>query len=398
MNAIETKKISFFDKLILLAVWFAACARLTFPGINNIALYVVVPILLFISLKDYKKIFQNKYIKTYSLLMLWMLGTCTIAYNQSYAYSQWFTMLGGWMCGIIMYSLAVYRPHLGIGLFFTYILLFGTTILYLYTSGDILYLDVADARISDSRVNANDIAYLLFFVISLVSVFLVKIRARKLYVLVIFVLLTSLLIWCAFITASRQILIVILPLGFVGFRITYNKQGFNRKTIISTIITIGVLYSIYYFYLSDAIENSYLGTRLQEDATEDSRVELLRDAVALGLENPLLGVGNANYVFYSQSGNFSHCSYTEMLANCGIPAFAMYLYLVIMFIYDQRKNFFFLKSLVFYMLFLIGIFWAIYNIFYAFFTGPWLIAFFFLLIGYSEAEVNSLSKSNSQII
>lgn len=59
MDIIETIKMSFYEKLILLVICFATCALLTFHRLNNVASYVVVHILLFISLNELKKISQK---------------------------------------------------------------------------------------------------------------------------------------------------------------------------------------------------------------------------------------------------------------------------------------------------------------------------------------------------
>ncbi len=390
INAI--KAISFKEYVIVFAIWFAACARLTFPNLNGIALYAVIPALFLLSFMSDTQILRNRYIRSYSFLIVWTLVSCLVATDFQLAITMWVTMLGGWMCGIVMYSIPIQHPRANNLILLTYSILLGTTILYLFTSGDIVAINIKSSRLNESHVNANDISYLLFFAVSCFGLVLIDTGLKKSLQIILYVAFFALVIWCSLITASRQILVVILPLTFVCMLLTVSNRPFSMKTIVWCVVFAIGAYWAYKYIVSDIIDNSYLAMRMEEDAKEDVRVTLIKEALAVGFSNPILGVGNANFVHYSSSGCFSHNSYLEFFANSGLPAFFVYTLMVVGFIKEQYRKYKRTNSVVFMYLLMVSLFWFVFNFFYAFQTGPWLIAYFFLLIGYSESKYQRYTK------
>ena len=379
------------NKAILLSLWFAACARLLFDSLNSVALYIVVPLLFFVCLRKNSRLIKNKYIAIYTVIMFISFVSCFIAVDSVLAFSSWKTMVGGWMVCVVLFCLIQQYPESQNGIMITYALLLATTIYYLWQTGELANTDITSSRLGQSAVNANDIAYLLFFLATIVTIIFYEVGyPRKLKILLVYVGLLVLAIWCSLITASRQILLVVIPMILAGLLFNLTNYSFKARNIILFALGVCIAYLVYQQIIYPMIESSYLGTRLNEDAKEDIRILLMVEGFSVGSEHWLLGVGTGNFIRYSAFGAFSHCSYSEIFANSGIFALTAYVILLLMFIkrqYDYFKN---TRADIFKYTFVLGIAWAIYNFLYVFYTGPWLIGYFFLIAGYSERKYKEL--------
>ena len=117
------------------------------------------------------------------------------------------------------------------------------------------------------------------------------------------------------------------------------------------------------------------GTFLEErflvaKENETSRETHVQQALIVGLDNPIIGVGGGNYMYVQHEldvSGFSHNSYTEAFANFGLPGLlillSVYLEFIVKLINALRSNFIPDKRIVYYLFsFLIA--FMIYNIFY----------------------------------
>ena len=91
------------------------------------------------------------------------------------------------MCGIVMYSIPIQHPRANNLILLTYSILLGTTILYLFTSGDIVAINIKSSRLNESHVNANDISYLLFFAVSCFGLVLIDTGLKKSLQIILYV-------------------------------------------------------------------------------------------------------------------------------------------------------------------------------------------------------------------
>lgn len=379
------------NKAILLSLWFAACARLLFESLNSVALYFVVPLLFLLCLRKDSRLIKNKYMIIYTVIMLISLLSCFIAVDSSLAFSSWKTMMGGWMVCFVLFSLMQIYPESQKGIMITYALLLATTIYYLWNTGELANTDITNSRLGDSAVNANDIAYLLFFVSTTITLMLHDHAGfGKQKIVVIYSALIVLAIWCSLITASRQILLVVVPMILAGMLFNLTKFAFKTSSVILMAVGAVMVYFAYQQIVAPMIESSYLGKRLDEDAKEDIRMLLMAEGFAVGREHWMLGVGTGNFIRYSVFGAFSHCSYSEIFANSGIFALITYIYLLLYFVKRQYKFYIETKDSIFKFTFVLGVAWALYNFLYVFYTGPWLIGYFFLIAGYSERKYKEL--------
>lgn len=379
------------NKAILLSLWFAACARLLFESLNSVALYVVVPLLFLVCLRKDSSLMKNKYMIIYTLIMLLSLLSCFIAVDSALAFWSWKTMIGGWMVCFVLFSIVQIYPESQKGIMVTYALLLATTIYYLWKTGELANTDITSSRLADSAVNANDIAYLLFFVATTITLmFHENGRNGKQKIIIVYSALVVLAIWCSLITASRQILLVVIPMILAGMLFNLTRFAFKTSSVIMVIVAAVIAYVVYIQIVAPMIESSYLGNRLDEDAKEDIRMLLMAEGFSVGREHWLLGVGTGNFIRYSVFGAFSHCSYSEIFANSGIFALLLYVSLLVYFIRRQYRFYAETRDSIFKFTFVLGIAWALYNFLYVFYTGPWLIGYFFLIAGYSERKYKEL--------
>lgn len=332
--------------------------------------------------------------------MLWSLLTCFTGIDRTVSYQAYKVMAGCFMISFIVLSFITRSnsPQRITTVGLTYILLFLTTFIYLYLTGDMYALDTTSERLEGAYMNGNDIAYELFHVVIFVFIFINFIREniRPLIKAIIGVILVFLSLWCSILTGARQILIVVMPLAIISVWFSLKDGNKNGSPIIArtllALFAIIAFVSLFQRYFYDIFIDSFLMTRLQDNIAEDSRVGLIRNAFDVGLENPFFGIGTGCYYLVDKSHHFSHCTYTELFANSGIIPLIAFIYMVVGFILEQRKRYRKTKDRAFLYLSICGLFWAVYNFFYAFNTAAWSMSFFFFLIGYSNNRFNTLYR------
>lgn len=135
----------------------------------------------------------------------------------------------------------------------------------------------------------------------------------------------------------------------------------------------------------DAYDNSFLKSRSEQKVKDDVRTVLLKDAIEVGLDHPLIGVGPGNYVQFSFNKHFSHCTYTELFANTGLPGVIIYVYLLLLFVKTQWCRMRRYRDRTYLVFLLCGIIYFFDNFFYVFYVDLWLIGFFMLLASHSES-------------
>lgn len=245
--------------------------------------------------------------------------------------------------------------------------------------------DYTKDRINDSQLNANMVAYHTIYLTYSIYVIpeIIEHEKVKRWTEYSFFLILPFSFIVAFLTGSRQVLLIQIPLFFLLLATRYYSQLKRAKFFLVALFAFA---AVSFFAINkgkEIYENSFLATRYEKTETS-TRPAILADAIKVGCEHPVLGVGPGNYVKFSFDGHFSHCTYTELFANCGIFAFLFYVYMLWVFIkkqyqyYRETKDKLFLSFLVF------GLIFAFDNIFYVFYYKLWLISFFFLVASHSE--------------
>ncbi len=389
-------KSSFQSFIIIACVWFAAFASLYSDALNSVALYVALPIAFIISfIRNGCRFTTNKYMKILVMLYAWCLLACVWATYMDIALRQMRQILGLF---IIAYIFAVNAKDKKLipWLYGSYIVLFASA--WLYAKNNIL-MDVGDEhfRLNDEKLNANTMAYYLFYVTFLIYVLgeiITKPFIKQIWYWV-FWLMLPLSFVTALLTASRQILLIQVPLISYLLYLRYLKgKAYGRKLLF---IVIAVLMSLYYApSIIEHYNNSYLAERNEKSIEDDGRKKLLYDAIKVGAEYFPLGVGPGNYVVHSFNRHFSHNTYTELWANVGIVGLVLYCWLIWLFVKTQwyRYKRFYDDNYLSFLIF--GVIFAFDSIFYVFYNGVWLMPFFILIGTHSEAYYNQTKQLRNE--
>lgn len=353
--------------------------------LNSLALYLIIP---FASLLT---VFRYKLTIGYSMrwllfLYLWLIFTCLFAEYFDLALRQLKQIVGCILLSFIM-SQNAKKPNMIPWLYGVYILVFISSIYYGLTNILDTSFDISSDRLNDDNLNANTLAYFLLY--STFAIFIIADIVNNNIISKMFRigfwLMIPVTFYVAIFTASRQIILTSIPLILMLFYIRYIKGNtLKSKFRIWIIIAFaGVLILPKYIEIYD---NSFLKERTEIDLHDDSRTLLLKDAINVGLENPIVGVGPGNYVMYSYNKHFSHCSYTELFANSGLFALVLYVGLIWTFMKRQFKRYSSQKNPIYLAFIAFGLIFMVDNVFYVFYNNLWLISFILLVSAHSDTN------------
>lgn len=377
MNKIET--------ICIILLYFAASVSLN-DSLNPIALYGAIPLSFFLSFSVGNSIKTNKYVKYLFYLILWIAFTYIGATYIQEANYQMKNLLGVFVFSVTLANLSKDKRCIP-WLYGIFIILFIQALIYANNHILIEGFDTSKDRLNDEKLNANTVAYYTFFVTfalyELGNTFLVKKDSVVRVFRICFWAMYIISFIVALLTASRQVLIIQLPLLALLTYIRYIKgASAKRKVVFFLIASVICISSI--DKIADAYDNSFLKVRSEQDAKDDVRGALMQDAIKVGFEHPVMGVGPGNYVRYSFNKHFSHCTYTELFANTGVFGFLIYVTLLLMFIKKQWNRMRIYRDKAYLVFLICGLIYLFDNFFYVFYVDLWLIGFFILLASYSE--------------
>lgn len=381
---------TFSTSIIVIAVLFSSLVSLTIE-LNSIALYVAIPVAFLISLILRGRILINGYYKIYIYLCLWLLFTTIFAFNTESALREMRQVLGAFLLSYIV-SFGATDSKMRPWMYVAFITLYLSALFYAYTH--ILYVgwDIGGQdRLNDDVLNANKLAYYTFYA-TIAFYMLAELITKKKIInksfRVLFLSMIPLSFGIALMTASRQVLIIQVPTILMLGYIRYFKNKSSKRTILTLFVVIGVaLFAA--SRVSDIYNDSYLAERNEKSLAEDSRPKLMANAIQVGFDNPVVGVGPGCFYLVSYNHHYSHCTYTELFANTGFIGFLLYFILVFRLLilnfrrYRRSKDLHYLVYASFALMFII------YNFFYVFYKDIWLTAFFFLVASDSESYYNN---------
>lgn len=364
----------------IILLYFSAAVGLT--ELNSIALYGAIPLAFILSFVNSQKgIAGNKSVIKLLILYVWIAVTVTTSIDIDLSMKQMKQILGVVLTIITITNLSTNKKTIP-WLYGIYIIIFISIFIYVKTHIWSVAYDMGTSRIGDGLLNTNKIAYYTFFLTC--SFFLLGTIKFKATINILFKWLFIAMIPASFmialLTASRQVLVIQLPLFLLLLYVRYfNGNGtMARNIIIATIIAfIGVVF--FADQITEVYDNSYLKERSQTKIKKDGRSFLLKDAVDVGLENPFTGVGPGCFIKANKYGLYSHCSYTELFANDGIIAVILYCWCLFGFIKHAFQRYRQTHSKIFLVFAFIGLIYAFYNIFYVFYIDMWLMGFFVLI-------------------
>lgn len=379
---VKNDRINWVPVIIIL---LASFIRFLSPSANSLILGIVFPVLTAWGIYKQPNVLMNKYICLYIFVIIWLIIATFFSINSSESFKVMKSILGGLAMSILFYYLASKSINNGKTIMLSYVLMFVASLYYLYQSGELLAIDVTKERVEDEMLNANDLAYDLFYISIIVGLFNwdgVSTIKRKTIILYVSLVLVTLFL--SIFTASRQVIVVVLPMIIILIFFRLAKRHQNRKLVIYGILLVIIGVVVYYYYMTNYYAGSYLETRMDTQIGEDSRASLIKKGFQVGLENPLFGVGPNCFGYYS-GGAFTHCTYAELFATGGLLPMILFVVIIVGFTKLNYRRYKETNNRVFLYLFVSSLGWGGYQFFFVFHMSPWLISFYFLLMGYSDA-------------
>lgn len=368
-------------------IYFSAFVRM-YDALNVIALYVALPIAFFLSFLVGNSLNNNKYLFIILCMYLWVGITYFFAEHIDAANVQMKQILGVVLLCVTIANLAKQVKLLPL-LYGIYIIYFISLAIYAQQHILSASFDISKDRLNDDKLNANMMAYFLFY--ATVSIYfigeLIKNKTLVRLFRVVLLLVIPLSFYVAILTASRQVLIIQIPLLLILLLMRYGK---NLRQAVTFLFVIGCIVGAVYIYKGkDIYEKSYLKQRSEIKIEDDSRMSLMANAFSVGMENPLVGVGPANFQFQNKGHHISHNTYSELFANTGIIGLSFYLCVLAKYMNSQWQRYRQTKDRVYLTFFFVGLIFIADNFFYVFYSNLWLMAFFILITAHSEIYYKS---------
>ena len=377
--------------IILLLYIFITCFTL-YPTYNSISLYVIIPLLFVVYLFKNMSVLLNKYIVLYLVLFLLMIISMNVSKDMEIAMNEIKAVLGVFLLSVLTFILVKsnerYIPY-----FHLFIILHLLALLqYMHVNNEVIIAESNETRANSSELNANTLAYFLFYsTFSAYILYYQAIKYKKIF-FVLFVLMCLATFYIALITASRQVLIIQVPL-IIALLVVPNFK-FSLSLIFKLLFVLLICTGVGYFFYINYFQNSFLAERYLSDVSDGIRFKILMRAIEVGFDNFIWGVGPGQFLLYNPSGHFSHCTYTELFANFGFLGPLLFMSIIIRFILKNLKWYRMTKDKVFLIFLIFMMFFAADNFFYVFYADMWLMMYLFLILAHNESYINKLRKIN----
>ena len=386
---------SFLRIITFILLYFSVACSLN-DELNIIALYVAVPLSFVLSfIVGKNSLFSNVYIRIILILYLWVLFSSFFAYSFEDAQRTLHQCLGTFLICVTFANLATEKKNISL-LYGLYIVIFIATIFYASHYLIDTSFDTEVDRASDDKLNANTIAYYTFFFT--ITIFVLGIVAKNVIISRFFKLFFLFLIPLSFIiaiyTASRQVLIIQVPLLICLLLIRYWRKSNPITKLL--FVAVGIIIILVIINTIDGVyQDTLLAQRSDNDLEDETRYLIIQNAFNVGLEHPFFGVGPGNYLNFDPNGAFSHSTYLELFACTGFIGFLIYFILLIMLVINSLKEYKISKNPLFLTFFIFAVIFMIDNLFFVFYNGVWLLGFFILIASHEllliKEERNNLS-------
>lgn len=381
--------------ITILLLLFASIVSINSPQLNNIALYFAIPLAFGLSIIQYgNPLSNNRYMQWLIVLYCWIGITYFGAYNQVVALAQMKQILGVVLLSSVVANVSKNQKAIP-WLYVVFICIFMSAVNYAQTN--LVNVVGKDERATDDVLNANTLAYYAFYFSCAVYALGECVNNSRLRRVMRYMFFSVIFIsvWIALITASRQVLMIQVPLFCA---LLYIRYGLGKGKWLFFFIIGAVLV---WLFSTNVLETIFEGTLLQEryelKLEEDERTLVLREAIDVGNSHLLTGVGPGNFALQSRFHIFSHCTYTELYANSGVIASFLFILVVAYFIIKQFNRYRNSKDTIYLFFMVFGVFFAVDNFFYVFYAQLWLMAFFVLVASHSETYYRLQQQSRTSI-
>lgn len=380
----DSEDLKFKDKVIIGCMLFSGFAFFLPDSVNSVALYIAIPIAFLISFFGDSRRFDNHSFKTFLFLFAWLLLSTLWADYPNLSMIQNKQLLGVVLVSYVVGKNA-YNKKMRPWMYGIWIAIFLSAV-YHASSHIIPNIEVGHERLNDAKLNANMMGYYTFYLTFAIFIFGEEIQKpifKRLFRL-LFLGMIFVSYYVAIITASRQILIIQIPFLICLLYVRYIKEvSYTYRFLFFILVAVVIFFSK--DIVVDSYNNSLLQKRNQQEVKDDSRTLLVKEAFRVGMDHFYIGVGNGNYVKYSESHRFSHNTYLELFANTGIIGLSIYLYMLIYFLKTQYWRYKVTEDKLFLFFIIFFLIYCLYNFFYVFYPYQWLFAFFILISSHSDS-------------
>jgi hypothetical protein len=385
-----------------IALLFCIVFADTTPTSNNFSLYFIIPILFIYFLPSHHKlIITYKPILYFFLLFLWSSLTIIASINMNNSLAELNAILGSFMFSFILVCFSIKQ--------YKYILLFYALYIlkFIFICYNAIKLESLEKtiRFGTEAYNANMFGYFGFFAI-VSSFFLwnhlpkvLKLNKIKKFILfLVFLLIILLSLVFTFYSASRAGLsisvITSILLIFSYFAYPFSiKHALQLVFVLFIILTFIPIKQQFKFFENSTIQNRLINTNIKED----KRMDLLKSS-KISMKNIIFGVGPGNFKVSSQSKNFSHNTFLELLVNNGIIGLFLFLAILKNYFTQSMKlyriNKHSRKEAQYFLIFLVM--FITYNFFYVFHASMFLISFLFIIAIHQTQLINFYYKQNQK--
>lgn len=373
-----SEKYTLSEKIIYFLISLWAILSL-YSWANNICLYVFLPLSFVLVLSQNRDIYEtNRFLKLLFVLYFWFLISSFFSVDVNESFLQVKRTVATFLLCTVFASIGEKRPVVGYVIY----LLFFIALLYYAYFNILSIIDVSEERMQDDNVNANMFAYYTSFTTFALFILTYCSTNKKRLFNVLFLGMIPLSFIVALLTGSRQTLLVQIPLiaSLLGVKYVRNGKG---VLVFSLIILVAIL--LFFSFGEGMYEHSTLAHRNELSVGDDERTFLIKDAFRVGFNNIVLGVGPGCYKLVNPTHHYAHCAYAELIACSGLPALAIYVSMLIIFIKTQIKRYYASKNRLFLSFALFGVIFSFQNLFYAFYLLPWLMSFFVLVSSHSNS-------------
>lgn len=373
-----SEKYTLSEKIIYFLISLWAILSL-YSWANNICLYVFLPLSFVLVLSQNRDIYgTNRFLKLLFVLYFWFLISSFFSVDVNESFLQVKRTVATFLLCTVFASIGEKRPVVGYVIY----LLFFIALLYYAYFNILSIIDVSEERMQDDNVNANMFAYYTSFTTFALFILSYCSTNKKRLFNVLFLGMIPLSFIVALLTGSRQTLLVQIPLiaSLLGVKYVRNGKG---VLVFSLIILVAIL--LFFSFGEGMYEHSTLAHRNELSVGDDERTFLIKDAFRVGFNNIVLGVGPGCYKLVNPTHHYAHCAYAELIACSGLPALAIYVSMLIIFIKTQIKRYYASKNRLFLSFALFGVIFSFQNLFYAFYLLPWLMSFFVLVSSHSNS-------------
>lgn len=369
----------------------AAFASLWSDIANTVGLYVALPLAFVLSTLQNRGFSFNIYEKILYSLFAWDFISYLWADNKELAAREQHVLLGAFLLSYVASIQSRKTKHMPY-LYMVWCLLYLSA--WNYAAHHILvFMTNTSDRLNDEKLNANTLAYYTFYfsyIAFMLSGICSKNLWRKIWTIIFWGMLPA-SFGIAILTASRQVLIVQLPLYAMLIYIRFIKNvSAKQKCIFCFVVVVALVAAS--GAISNAYDNSFLKQRAEKSLADDSRMTLVQNAITIGTANLPLGVGSNNFMAHSDTGEFAHNSYLEAYADMGIIGISLYIALMLIYTFRQWKRYRFSHDKMYFIFFTFGVIYMLDSLFFVFYNAVWLISFFMLVAAHSE----SYHKSQQQ--